>query len=260
MKIIVNADDFGKDENATGAILESFSKGFITQTTLMVNMSSSVDAVERAKKAGLQSRIGLHITLTEGCPLTSRIKGCRNFCAPDGTFLRDGVRCRQWRPYVGEELLALREELEAQIARFMKFGLQLMHCDSHHHVHMIPPVFYVLAPLLMKYGFRSIRTGIDIPWEHLFHPRIFGWAQRGLRKVFWPNRITQADHFGSVELMMRKRTTFRDCDIIEVMVHPRYNKQSRLVDFKSTDGRPMYDVFRDMSEWKGCLCAYGDLT
>ena len=55
--MIVNADDFGHDERTTEAIIGSFQKGYVNQTTLMVNMPDADRAVARAKELGI----------TEGC-------------------------------------------------------------------------------------------------------------------------------------------------------------------------------------------------
>ncbi len=52
MPIIVNADDFGKNEEVSRAVLEAFEEKLITRTTLMVNMPYADKAVELAKQKG----------------------------------------------------------------------------------------------------------------------------------------------------------------------------------------------------------------
>ena len=46
MGLIINADDFGKNQNVNKAITECFNKGLINQTTVMVNMPGIYEAVE----------------------------------------------------------------------------------------------------------------------------------------------------------------------------------------------------------------------
>lgn len=58
---IVNADDFGLNEKATTAILECLRNGWVTQTTLMVNMPYADVAVERARQEYKADRRGLHL-------------------------------------------------------------------------------------------------------------------------------------------------------------------------------------------------------
>ena len=79
-KIIVNADDFGWDENRTHAILQAYKLGLIHTTTAMVNMPWFFRAIEMAKGTGLIEHVGLHLCLTEGYPLTDRIRNCPRFC------------------------------------------------------------------------------------------------------------------------------------------------------------------------------------
>lgn len=73
IKLIVNADDFGLNEGVNNAILQSFSLGYITNTTLMVNMPGTDDAVKRAKEYGVWEKVGLHINLFEGIPLNPNL-------------------------------------------------------------------------------------------------------------------------------------------------------------------------------------------
>ena len=259
MKIIINADDYGKDENATMAIAESFRRGYITQTTLMTNMPWAERAVEIARDDDNVGRIGLHITLSEGMPLTMPIRKFPKFCRMDGAFLKDGFRANVWTRYSAEERCVLREELEAQICKYIEFKLPLMHCDGHHHSHIWLPVYRELAPLLAKYGFKSVRKSVDAPWERLFHPRIYGWSMDAFRHIITPQNIRLVDHFGSVEFFEKRRTLFSQKSSVEVMVHPRFNEKGELVDFKSVDGRLMSDVSASVIEGCTLLCTYAEL-
>ena len=72
--IIVNADDFGSSIEANEGIAVSFQQQLIDRTTLMVNMPSASEAVKLASELGFTDRIGLHLNLTEGVPLTESIK------------------------------------------------------------------------------------------------------------------------------------------------------------------------------------------
>lgn len=258
-RIIVTADDFGKDENASYAIVESLSKGYVSQTSLMVTMPYADRAVELARAKGLDRTIGLHITLTEGFPITDQIKQSATFCAPDGSFLRDGFRNRIFRRYnkFDEEVLAI--ELEAQIKKFISYGLPLRHCDGHHHAHISYPVFYVLAPLLVKYGFLTVRKPVDAIWECIWHPRLAAWLCNLLRKVFCKGKFSTTSHFGSIELCVKFWRVFCKDSSVEVMTHPRYNDKGDLVDSKGDDGNLMRDAVSFFYEKNLTFCTYGSL-
>ena len=74
MKIIVNADDFGASERINNAIVDAFKKGIVTNTTIMPNMSAYDEAVELAKENGFFDKVGIHLNLLAGEPLTLSIK------------------------------------------------------------------------------------------------------------------------------------------------------------------------------------------
>lgn len=69
-KLIVNADDFGFSKAVTDAILDCHSNGIVTSTTLMSNMPFAEYAASKAKVFPMLS-VGLHMTLTEGKPLSA---------------------------------------------------------------------------------------------------------------------------------------------------------------------------------------------
>ena len=86
MGLIRNADDFGKSESVNRAIMTCFEKGFVDRTTLMVNMDAAESAVSLAKSAGFADRVGIHLNLTEGMPLTAPIRSNPLLCDANGRF------------------------------------------------------------------------------------------------------------------------------------------------------------------------------
>ena len=71
-KLIINADDFGLNTSVNHAIIESFEKGLINSTTLMANMPGFEEAIELAHKNNIIDKIGIHLCLTEGEPITKK--------------------------------------------------------------------------------------------------------------------------------------------------------------------------------------------
>ena len=239
MRVTVNADDFGKDENATKAIVESFAKGYINQTTLMTNMPWADKAVELARKNGFADKVGLHLNLTEGRPLTEAMAGCNVFCNESGEFRgRHSTREEVAREEVRTVLLS---EIEAQIVRYLDYGLKLGHCDGHHHVQTRLHIAKVLMPILAQYGFRSIRRPNNIYLGNGPHirSRIHQVAFAHLAKKCG---LSVTDYFsgwvGGLERIVNSRT-------LEIMVHPRYDHDgilSDVTDFGNDKGRHMCEI------------------
>jgi len=78
-KIIVNADDFGMSAETNRAIVEAFENSVISSTTLMANMPGFEEACELAHRHRLLGKIGLHLNLTSGYPLSAPIRRCPGF-------------------------------------------------------------------------------------------------------------------------------------------------------------------------------------
>ena len=74
--IRINADDFGLNSSCTKAICEAFEKKLITDTTMVANGKNFDEAVVSIKREKMDGKIGIHFNLTEGSPITSKIKDC----------------------------------------------------------------------------------------------------------------------------------------------------------------------------------------
>lgn len=90
--LIINADDFGLNENTNTAIVNCFEKGLCSSTTIMPNMPGFEHACQLAHEKKLLNHIGLHIVLTESYPLTEAMKVTSRFCDKTGRFHIDRTR------------------------------------------------------------------------------------------------------------------------------------------------------------------------
>ncbi|HVC57021.1 MAG TPA: ChbG/HpnK family deacetylase, partial [Stellaceae bacterium] len=67
-RLIVTADDFGRDVAINEAVEAAHRDGILAGASLMVGAPEAADAVERARRLpGL--RVGLHLVLTDGRPV-----------------------------------------------------------------------------------------------------------------------------------------------------------------------------------------------
>lgn len=164
---IINADDFGLSLEVNEAIDQCFLQKLINQTTLVVNMPFTKDAVERSIKHGYAENVGLHLNLVEGNPLTEAIKHTK-LCDKEGCFNENLIRDRFNRLFLDSRTRkAVRDEIEAQIKRYLDYGFTLRHIDSHEHTHTNLSIIPLLVPILKKYGFKSIRLTRNIPPQEI---------------------------------------------------------------------------------------------
>lgn len=230
VKVVINADDFGMSESVSEAIALGFQKKILSTTTLMVNMPYAMDAVKLAKEKGFIDRVGLHLNLTAGTPLTSPIRSLGRFCDGRGVFHAGFHLSTKTRLFLSKkESMALEEEIEAQIKRYLTFGLSLKHLDSHHHVHTDLSVWKEAEPLLQKYGFRTARISRNMFSE--------GKCSRlnGIYKNYFNKRVKKAglvttDYFGSFDDFKAEFDSLKDGAVAEIMLHPMFSEDGNHMD------------------------------
>lgn len=152
-RVIVNADDFGMTAETNQAIVEAFARHSITSTTLMANMPGFEDACLLAHRYQLNSKIGVHLNLTSGKPITAAIRQCPRFCDAQGMFRPR--RTLFWLSVA--EKRAIESEFKAQIQACIARGLCPSHLDSHHHVHTEWPVGAIAIKVARQFGIKAIR-------------------------------------------------------------------------------------------------------
>lgn len=236
IRVIINGDDFGISHEVNRAISECFGKRILTSTTLMVNMPFADEAVELAKEQGFYESVGIHFNLTGGTPLTDNIKKMKRFCRKDGTFNAYFQKHTTSRlKLTKEELSCVAEEAEAQIRKYISYGLPERHLDSHHHVHTNLPIWKILNPLLHKYDFHSVRLSRNLfrstaPLNAIYKK----YYNSGLKK----EKFITTEYFGSFKDLQKCRGMLRENSLLELMLHPMYSEDGELYDTKI----PMDDV------------------
>ncbi len=229
-RIIINADDFGISHDVNMAVCESFSNYMITSTTLMVNMPWADEAVELAKERGFDERVGIHLNLTSGEPLTDDIRYFRIFCDRDGFFNAAFQQNTATRLHLTrDESKAAGDEIEAQLIRYMEYGLPDHHLDSHHHVHTNASIYRILGPLLKKYGIRSVRLSRNIYGKISFLKALY---KRNYNRALQRSGVFTTDYFGSFTDFKLCQEKLPENSLTEIMVHPMYDNYGQLIDTK----------------------------
>jgi hopanoid biosynthesis associated protein HpnK len=179
MRLILNADDFGRSTGINHAVIRAHRQGLLTSTSLMVTGQAAAEATDLARQTPTLA-VGLHLVLADGRP-ASPAAAIPHLVDPEGGF-PDNPAAAGWHYFRSREARKeLAGELRAQFELFASSGLPLSHVDGHCHLHMHPAVFPLVVSLARKYGAGGIRVvrdawrlGLD-PGDPHFLTRV-GWT------------------------------------------------------------------------------------
>lgn len=141
-RLVINADDLGLSAAIDAAIRRAMDAGLVTSASLLAVGPTADAALTWA--AGTGRTFGVHLSLTEGDPLT--LPG--SFSEADFPRLRDGLFDAQ----------AITAEWVAQVARVRAAGVVVDHLDTHQHLHHLPALFPVFVAVAHAVGVRRVRS------------------------------------------------------------------------------------------------------
>ncbi len=189
IRLIVNADDYGRDDDVSRGIRQSHLHGIVTSTTAMMNMPACEANLRLAGQETPRLGLGVHLVLTSGKPILDK-KDVPTLVDEHGAFLRPGpLRAK----LAGINPAEVQAEWTAQIEEYIRVvGHSPSHLDSHHHSsYYTGGLFRIMLNLAQEYDC-AIRlpghyirgkeivlddelnewlTGITMPALEEFHPR-----------------------------------------------------------------------------------------
>jgi len=203
-RLIVNGDDFGRNEDLVRGVIQVYQKGILTSTTIVANSPFFDFAVSQAKSnPGLG--IGLHLVIDEYSPVSaadhipSLVKKDGKFHSRGKNFLRImiGVAKRQ------EVFL----EWSAQIQKALDAGLKLSHLDGHGHCHVCPNLGNIVVELARRYGIPAVRlpaapllyVGRNFSVSRFIENALLWLATNSARVAWDPSVLTTDACFGFME-------------------------------------------------------------
>jgi len=254
-KLIISADDFGCNSNINVAISDSFNRNLCTNTSLIVNMPLTEEAVEIAYRNKFEHKVGLHINLTEGRPLTDSIRRLNLFCDEEGNFNAAFHTNTLTRLYLNTKIIGIiREEINEQLEKYIKYKFELLHLDSHHHIHTDYAIFKAIKPLIKKYNVKSMRISRNLYNKNTLYNSIY--------KLIFNNYIIKpsvytTDYFGSIDDLLnlsKDKIKVKERDVVELMIHPIYEGDT-VVDANIELARKISNLNKKFE-----LISYADIT
>jgi hopanoid biosynthesis associated protein HpnK len=160
-KVIITGDDFGLARPVNEAIVRAHSEGILTSASVMAGGDFFEDAVARARKHPTL-RVGLHITLVEGCPVSSP-ELVPDLVDSNGEFSTHLARAGFRFFFLPRIRRQLETEVRAQFEAFARTGISLDHADAHNHMHLHPTVLGLMLKTGKEYGLRAVRLPKEPP-------------------------------------------------------------------------------------------------
>lgn len=241
LRLILNADDFGLDEDTLAATVECFRAGALTSATIMLGMPATEQALEFARD-NPELDFGVHLGFTGdfGQRPLAGAERVPSLVDADGLFLP--VRTARAKALAGRLVQReLEQEIAAQVSAVREAGVQVSHVDSHRHVHKLGSFRRALASVLPALGIRRVRTAQDV---YLTRPltSLTYWAgprwRRRLRKTF-----ETTDHFFMAAVPDPPWSTPLAAQLagtrgsLEIGVHP-----GRALDWRDRDRRAVLEL------------------
>ena len=223
-RLIVNADDWGRDAHTTGCILDCVSQKTVCAVSAMVFMADSGRAAALAVEHGIDA--GLHLNFTS--PFTA--PACPAGVAERQRRIASYLRSHRLAQVVFNPALARSFEyvVAAQIDEFRRlYGADPARFDGHHHMHLCANV--LLQGLLPR--------GTVVRKNFTVQRGEKGIVNYGYRR-FVDNRLMRryrtADFFFSLTPLeapgrLQRIFALADRHVIEVETHPVQSDEHRFL-------------------------------
>lgn len=188
-KLIINADDFGWDEDSCKATIACMEAGTITSATIMTDRPATRMACEYAAANAHRFSFGLHFNIVDQHRPMSRHQ--LSLIDPDTQAFRRSGQQRKKAMLWQLAPLDLQTELLAQLELIQGRGVKVSHIDSHGHLHKFPGVISALKQTLRHKNIRRVRRP-----QNLYGPgsKVSTKVINRLSTPFF-SQLTLTDHF-----------------------------------------------------------------
>ena len=218
-RLIITADDCGLSEGVNLTTLDLHRRGYISAASVMTNFPACQHALDIFRGCP-DLDIGVHLTLTDGFPVTRRGPYHWRLLKHDGGF-RDKFSLYLRGLFFRRDAIGwIRQELDAQLRRCVDAGVRPQHISTHHHFHSLPILREIVHELAALYQVDWVR-GHDFRatiTPHAFLPRPQHQSSRF--EFYMPDFMT-----GLQAWMSRPVGEFSDrvrsfAGTVEIVAHP----------------------------------------
>jgi chitin disaccharide deacetylase len=227
--IIINADDLGYSREINDRIFGLIETRHITSATLITNAPAFEEAAARLVSYPFAS-FGVHLNVTEFSPLTTSL-ALEPLLGSNGSFENNKIRMIAISSELREAVYA---EWSAQIRRALQCRIPVSHIDSHHHVHTIPSLFFVLKRIQKDFGISKVRRSrniLGLSEKMSYQLRIAKLVWNAALAMWGPTKTTTSfASFQSFHSLLPNRVP--RIESIELMCHPGnagYEAETRLI-------------------------------
>ncbi|WP_439672251.1 ChbG/HpnK family deacetylase [Cupriavidus necator] len=252
--LIINADDFGYDEDTFKATVACFEAGLLTSATILIGRSASRLAYAFAREQRRAFSFGLHFNIVEGGP--AHAARASSLCRRDGSFWPCGIQRKRALAGLLDEH-DIRQEFRCQLTELRDHGVQVSHVDGHGHLHKYPAVIRVIKEEMLRAGIRWVRRPQNCYFTKV--PQVRGLMNAYLTRHF--SGLNYTDYYVGADprepgWALRLPAILRD-GVTEMSVHP-----GRAERWRQAEGAPLmspYALGEALLRSGISLCRYGDL-
>ncbi|WP_439672253.1 ChbG/HpnK family deacetylase [Cupriavidus necator] len=229
--LIINADDFGMDDDTFLTTVSCFEAGLLTSATIMTGCAASALAYDYARQNRRRFSFGLHFNIVDGHAAASMQPS--SLCGEAGVFRQSRAqRLRALAGWLTED--DIRRELRHQLTQLRDHGVEITHIDSHGHLHKFPVVIRAIRQEMTASGIRWVRRP-----QNFF---LIGNARRSVVNRYFARHfegLSQTDYYGALDAGDKDWPTklpgMLPRGLTEISVHPgqretwRYNEAAPLL-------------------------------
>jgi chitin disaccharide deacetylase len=218
--LIINADDFGKDNLINEAIVFCFNHNLINSTSLMVTETGFEEAISFIKKYDYKN-VGIHINLTDGKPISNF--DIDFFLQENGFWDPNKV----WSPRILKKEVSMKfeKEITEQIEKMIEHVFLPQHINSHNHCHTTPFLFPIFLKVAQKF-----RIKLRLAQSYYENSYVKYYYRVGINQILKAKGLAFSDSFESID-SWKLRKNLLDSKRVEIMVHPVFlSDYSKIID------------------------------
>ena len=180
--LIINADDFGWDEETTENTIGLFENGMLTSATIMTDRPGTEQALAYARENRNRFSFGLHFNIIDEHP--SSIGRAGSLTYPESNLFKQSNLLRKDALLLKLNRYDIQKELDYQLSILYDSGIEVSHVDSHGHMHKFPQIINAMRPTLKRYRIQTVRIPQNLYQKknfkkvlinHLFRPFFYGF-------------------------------------------------------------------------------------